>query len=171
MLSRNRDLQRIADRYREAGQPWPAATRDMAAWAIRAGLWTPSHTDMLNQCADQLARALREEFITDPQGRSVRAKHSAKVWRSGQLIGLWDDIRTAEPQHMRIAVQQRRQQIVGDCRQLKTDVDSYNQNWNGGSAINLMLDFTWDVEEAEAAENLSALGDANEHKVPCSPRV
>ena len=72
---------------------------------------------------------------------------------------------------MRIAVQQRRQQIVGDCRQLKTDVDSYNQNWNGGSAINLMLDFTWDVEEAEAAENLSALGDANEHKVPCSPRV
>jgi hypothetical protein len=35
---------------------------------------------------------------------------------------------------MEIAFQQRRQQILGDCRQLKTDVDSYNDNYNSGSA-------------------------------------
>ncbi|HUV04019.1 MAG TPA: hypothetical protein VMX94_02810 [Armatimonadota bacterium] len=152
MLTRNKELQHIADKYREAGQPWPAATRDIAAWAIREDLWTPSRTDLLNQCADQLARAMREEYITDAQGRSVRAKHVAKSWRNGELIGLWDDIRTADRQHMAIAFQQRRQQIVGDCRQLKTDVDSYNENRNDGVPINLVLDFTQDVEELEATK-------------------
>ena len=158
MLTRNKDLQHIADKYRESGQPWPAATRDMAAWAIREGLWKPSHSDLLNQCTDQLARAMREEYITDPQGRLVRAKHAAKVWRNGELIGLWDDIRTADRQHMAVAFQQRRQQIVGDCRQLKTDVDSYNENQNrDGTPITLVLDFTQDVEELEASEKLPAV--------------
>jgi len=58
---------------------------------------------------------------------------------------------------MAIAFQQRRQQIVGDCRQLKTDVDSYNENRNDGVPINLVLDFTQDVEELEATDKLPAV--------------
>jgi hypothetical protein len=51
---------------------------------------------------------------------------------------------------MEIAFQQRRQQIVGDCRQLKADVDSYNENYNSGEAIQTVFDFTEDLEELEA---------------------
>jgi hypothetical protein len=51
---------------------------------------------------------------------------------------------------MQVAFQQRRQQIVGDCRQLKADVDSYNENYNSGQAIQMVLDFTEDIEELEA---------------------
>jgi hypothetical protein len=51
---------------------------------------------------------------------------------------------------MEIAFQQRRQQIVGDCRQLKMDVDSYNANWNSGFPIQMILDFRDDMAEAEA---------------------
>jgi hypothetical protein len=54
---------------------------------------------------------------------------------------------------MEVAFQQRRQQVVGDCRQLKADVDSYNQNYNIGEAIQLVLDFTLDVEELEALDS------------------
>ncbi len=50
---------------------------------------------------------------------------------------------------MQIALQQRRQQIVGDCRQLKLDVDSYNENKNDGTAIQMVFDFTIDLIETE----------------------
>lgn len=48
---------------------------------------------------------------------------------------------------MHISFQGRRQQIVGDCKQLKTDVDSYNQNGNDGKPIQMIFDFTLDLEE------------------------
>ena len=60
---------------------------------------------------------------------------------------LWDDIRTAPRNHMRISFQQRRQQIVGDCHQLKLDVDSFNENQSPVQPIQLSFDFTLDMEE------------------------
>jgi hypothetical protein len=50
---------------------------------------------------------------------------------------------------MEIAFQQRRNQIVGDCVQLKRDVDSYNENRLPPQPIQLVLDFTDDVAERE----------------------
>jgi hypothetical protein len=55
---------------------------------------------------------------------------------------------------MEVAFQQRRQQIVGDCRQLKADLDSYNENYNLGESLQMVFDFTNDLAEIEA---LSAL--------------
>jgi hypothetical protein len=52
---------------------------------------------------------------------------------------------------MVVSVQQRRQGIVGDCKQLKTDADSYTENKCPDDPIKLILDFTYDVEEAEKA--------------------
>lgn len=87
-----------------------------------------------------------EEYFRDPQGRSVRAKHAVRI----DQTTLWVDLRTDSRTHMEIAFQQRRQGIVGDCRQLKVDVDSHNQNINPGAPIQLVLNFTNDVLELEA---------------------
>lgn len=144
-------LQAIANKYGAAGMPWPATARQIAAWAIDQGLWRPHPTDLINQCAEQIARAMREEYIIDPQGRSVRAKHVARIEQDGEQLMLWADIRTAPRRHMEIAFQQRRHQIVGDCRQLKLDVDSYNQNMSGSDPIQMCFDFTLDLEELEMA--------------------
>ena len=65
-------------------------------------------------------------------------------------MALWDDIRTAPREHMAIAFQQRRQQIVGDCGQLKADVDSYNENKIPQAPIKMVFDFTEDLMEIEA---------------------
>ena len=151
MASLRKQLQHIVNAYTEEGQPWPATTRQIASWAIRNDLWRPQPSALINQCADQLAAAMREEFITDPQGRPVRAKHVARVRKNGQQFALWADIRTASRQHMEVALAQRRQAIVGDCRQLKLDADSYNENYNPGVPIQISLNFTWDVEELEGA--------------------
>lgn len=146
----SRQLQKIVTEYRNSGQPWPTTAKNIAAWAIQNKLWEMRSSDIINRCADDVAKAMREEYITDPQGRMVRAKHAAKLLVNGEQMMLWDDIRTADRGFMAVAFQQRRQQIVGDCRQLKNDVDSYNENKNPGESVQVVFDFTLDVLEAEA---------------------
>ncbi|HET8629889.1 MAG TPA: hypothetical protein VFL91_20910 [Thermomicrobiales bacterium] len=150
----NDQLQKVVGQYREAGQPWPATARQIAAWGYQQKLLVPHPNAVIKRFAEDLARAMREEYITDPQGRSVRAKHAARIASNGEQLTLWADIRTAEPRHMEIAFQQRRQQIVGDCCQLKTDVDSYNDNANPDRPIQMVFDFTQDVAEREAMATL-----------------
>lgn len=149
-------LQRIIDDYILAEQPWPATTRQIATWAIQHRLWQPHRDTLVGQCAEQLSRAMREDYIKDPQGRTVRAKLAARYDTDGEQLVLWADIRTAEPEHMFVAFQQRRQQIVGDCRQLKTDVDSYNDNARPPEPIQMVFDFTDNLRELEALERVLA---------------
>lgn len=82
--------------------------------------------------------------------------HAARIPKDGQQLVFWADIRTADRRHMEIAFQQRRHQIVGDCRQLKVDVDSYNDNTNPGGAIQMIFDFTQDLAELEALDAFTA---------------
>ena len=98
---------------------------------------------------------MREEYTTDPQGRRVRLKHMAVMERGGEQIPLWADMRTATREHMEVAFQQRRRGIVGDCKQLKNDLDSFNENFNSAAAIQITFDFTDDLEEAEAMAGIS----------------
>lgn len=145
-------LREIVNDYREAGEPWPPTAREIAAWAYNTGRWEPKAGNVIKQCAEDISRAMREEYYTDPQGRSVRTKHAALRERDGRQLMLWDDIRTAEPEHIERSIQLRRQQIVGDCCQLKRDRDSYNDNNSYGAQLPLNLNFENDVTEVEAAE-------------------
>ena len=153
-------LQDIVNAYIDSGSPWPASAKTVAAWAILTKRWAPQSTNLIAQCADLLARAMRDEYIEDPQGRRVRAKHAARFERAPEQTPLWADIRSASREHMQIAFQQRRQQIVGDCHQLKIDADSYNQNSNPSAPIQLVFDFTRDLRDLEALESRGARASA-----------
>lgn len=147
-------IQALVEKYRSIGQPWPAAARDMALWAINNKLWSPRFTDYANRLADDMSRAMRDEHIEGSHGHRVRAKHAARWGDNGQQPPLWDDIRSASPEHMQIAFRQRREQIVGDCYQLKVDVDFFNEKRRPRTPIQLTLDFTRDVQERELEEEL-----------------
>lgn len=152
----NEQMQKLVAEYRQAGNPWPATAYDMAAWAVRTGRWEPPRELAIDRCADDLARAMREEFITDRQGRRVRAKHAARREVNGEQMTFWADLRTAPREHMEVAFAQRRQQVVADCAQLKRDVDSYNENFNReDEPIQMVFDFTMDLMELEAVASLS----------------
>jgi len=147
-------LQDIVADYREAGQAWPATAKDIAWWAIRHNKWESAPKSRADECAKELSEAMREEYFTTPQGRHVRKKHAM---RSSELLPdgthrqltLWIDIEDAEPPQMRTAFQQRRTQVLGDCAQLKTDADWYNENNQHGATIQLSFDFTEDLAELE----------------------
>lgn len=154
MATYTEQLQDIWRKYEDSGMPGPATAKEVAAWAIQAGLWEPRTSDVISRCADDLARAAREEYRIDSKGRLYRARHPAKVMKDGQLRFEWDDIDTATRDHMQRAFSLRRKQIVGDCHQLKVDVDHFNDDHADDEPIQLILDFTDDVAEMEVMHEL-----------------
>jgi len=142
-------MQGLVAAYRAAGWPWPASTEQMASWAVRENKWLPPTAVLIKQCARDFADAMRQENLTDAQRRIVRAKYPATVDRNGERITLWDDVRTASRPFMVTHFAQRRQSVVADCRKMRFDLDSYNENRNPGAPIQMSFNFERDLEEGE----------------------
>jgi hypothetical protein len=158
-------LQAIVRQYREAGQPWPANKRTIAAWAYSEGLWHPSRRSVIDELAKDIGRAMGVEYMTDPQGRRIRTKHARRqeVEIDGELVQqtLWDDITTATPEHMQMSFQQRRLMMLHDNHQHKIDVESYNQNWNTAEALEFSYDYTEDLQEMDQPTEYPDSEDSN----------
>jgi hypothetical protein len=152
MATYTKQMQRIVSEYRVSGQPWPSGTRTIANWAIETGRWQLPASAAISKCAEDLQAAMREDYFTDERGRRVRRLHPATIRANGQQLVLWDDIRTASRDHMHLSFQQRRRGIVGDLRQLKVDVDSFNHARTDVEPIQIEFDFTMDLAEIEAIE-------------------
>ena len=148
-MTYNEQMQHLANRYMQETGRTEVTSREMALWAIEKGHWQPQPSALVRQCADEFSRAMREKYVRDPQGRRVRVKHVAIDKSGEEQIPLWADMRFATRKHMETAFQQRRQSIVGDCKQLKNDLDSYNENFNAGNPLQIVFDFTDDLAEAE----------------------
>ncbi|HZL44856.1 MAG TPA: hypothetical protein VFC28_01400 [Opitutaceae bacterium] len=153
--SKTKSRQDIVDLYRREVSTEPVELIVIAQWAIAHNLWQPHYRSPEEILASELGQALREQYFTDPQGRRVRRKHARKIEEilsdgSPKQRVFWDDIVTAAPDYMQASLQQRRRLIVADCQQLKTDVDSYNENYNPtGVLVQTSFDFTEDMAESE----------------------
>jgi hypothetical protein len=152
MAAYKKQMQKIVEDFRLAGEPWPASAKAIADWAIRTGRWELPAAAVRKRCAEDIAAAMREEYTTDRKGRRVRLLHPAPLLGSPDHTIIWDDIRTAPRSHMALSFQHRRVGIVGDCRQFKVDVDSYNDAHPTDEPIQIVFDFTMDLAELEAAE-------------------
>jgi hypothetical protein len=147
-------LQDIVEAYRKTGGPWPTTARHLASWALSEGHWKPHSKSLIGQCAGEIAAAMRQEFYTDPQGRRVRKKHAFRdvielADGTEEQMYLWIDVTDAPAEQVEMAFQYQRKLIVGDCKQLKTDVDSYNDNNPHSHYVEVSFDFGEDMAEAE----------------------
>jgi len=146
----NEQMLEIAVMYLAQGGATPYDLGDLAMFAINNGHYEGHAKALLQQCKRDFARAFRETYHTDPQGRAVRTYHATKRRGDGRTQNVfWDDMRDASKDHMELAFRQRRNQIVGDCVQLKKDADSYNDNNAEGAFVQLTFDFTDDIAEHE----------------------
>lgn len=164
MSEYTKQLQKIIQEYQQSGGSWPASVSEIANWAIKNHRYDLTTLTIQRICSRELAQAMREEYLTDNKGRRVRAKHPAKTTRDGKQEILWDDIRTASRVHMQMAFSNRRNHIVGECRQVKVDVDSFNDAHPEQKPIQMVLDFSADVAEIEAAEKLIKNGHSKKNK-------
>lgn len=154
MPTYHQQLQAIFRDYTKEVSPDPADPKDVGRWAMEKGRWSPRPADVQARFASDLADALREEYRTDLAGRRYRAKHAVRKWKNGRQMSFWADIDTAPRKHMIQAFGQRRKQIVGDCHQLRLDVDHYNSARTDEEPIQLVLDFSEDIEELLIAEGV-----------------
>ncbi len=153
-------LQDLVEKYRDENQVDSVNLSEAAAWLLRNKYWEPRVKRQMDILKEELRVALREEYFYDPQGRRVRKKHAQKIievedGKPKQLV-LWHDITTATRPQMQACSQQRRQGVVMDCKQLKKDVDSYNENFNKSVPIRLLWDFTDDLADLEFDDNNEA---------------
>ena len=144
-------MQRLVDEWELAGGTWPVDPGEFGEWAVRTKHWQPTYEASVRLCSELFSRAMREEYAPDSKGRRIRTKHAVREKRGNGQYVLWYNLPTAPRDKMERAFQQRRDQIVGDCRQLKNDVDSYNEGHANAPAIQLVLNFTLDMEELEMA--------------------
>lgn len=123
----------------------------LAEWAFARGLHKPNSKTIIDSIAADISQVFREEYRTDKFGRRYRAKHATTRKDGQKTICLWADMDdpNAPHEHFARSFGQRRQQIVGDCCQLKTDADVYNDKRKPEHPVKIILDFTYDVEEWE----------------------
>jgi hypothetical protein len=150
MSQYNQRMQEIFRQYQEKVSIDPADLKAVGAWAMAKGLWAPRPVDIQSRFAADMAEALAEEYRTDKTGRRYRSK-VAVTTRQGSL---WGDIDTAPRSHVVKNVGQRRRQIVGNCYQLRNDVDHYNETHPDEDDLQLVLNFEDDVGEMLVAEGI-----------------
>jgi hypothetical protein len=150
MSNKTERLQRLWREYHDEFGHLPVTSRDVVKWGVETERIPMPEVDPYDLLADELARALREEYATDAQGRRYRKNHAVRVTKGGVQHTFWAIMGFAPREHMQMAFSQRREQIIGDCAQLKTDVDVYNDLNKDETPIQLVLDFTDDVAEREA---------------------
>jgi len=150
MSTKAEKLQSVWHQFENERQHAPSGTREAVEWAVYHGLLDLPKIDPFDVLAGQMANALREEYQTDEKGRKFRVNHAARISKDGVQQTFWAMLGYAPHDHMERAFTQRREQIIGDCLQLKTDVDVYNESNQGKRpSIQLVLDFTNDVAERE----------------------
>lgn len=138
------------ERYKaETGHDGLLDPHEVAAWAFHNGLHKPNPRTIIDVIAADISQVFREEYRTDKHGRRYRAKHAATHKKGSKTLSLWADLDdpVAPHEHFVRPFAQRRQQIVGDCLQLKTDVDVYNDKRDPVVPVQVPLDFTLDVAE------------------------
>ena len=140
-------LQGIFHRFGREHSRQPVTLHEVVQWAVGQKLLEPHNVDPLARLVEDMGKALREEYRTDKHGRRYRLNHAVHVSKDGEQYSLWADMRFASRHHMERAFAQRRKQIVGDCLQLRIDVDVYNDAHSSDDPIQLILDFENDVQE------------------------
>ena len=141
-------LQGVFHRFSREQSRQPVTLHEVVEWAVAQKLLTLHRVDPLAQLVDDMGKALREEYRTDKYGRRYRLNHAVQVFgKGGEQYSLWADMRFASRTHMEKAFAQRRKQIVGDCVQLKIDIDVYNDGHPHEEPIQLVLNFEDDVAE------------------------
>lgn len=147
MATYTQQLQKVWHAFEREHGHVPATTREAAQWGVAQRMIETPQVDPFAKLAEDMSAALREEYATDRQGRRYRVNHAVRATKGGVQYTFWAVMKDAPREHMQKAFIQRREQVVGDCVQLATDVEAYNGMNDGQPPIPMLFDFRDDVEE------------------------
>jgi len=155
MPTKEEQLQQVWHKYETERKHKPTSAREAVNWAVAEGLLELPEVDPYDVLAGQMSQALRDEYETHSDGRRYRVNHAVRVSKGGVQLTFWGTMGFASHEHMEKAFAQRREQIIGDNLQLKTDVDVYNDlNKGKRPEIQIVMDYTEDVAEKQALQKM-----------------
>jgi hypothetical protein len=156
-VTRNEQMQRLFHDYeKHIGKP--ATLAAAMEWGLANGRASLPEVDPRSIFIRDMKNALRSETAIDDEGREYRVNAAVTFTADGGIQeAFWGsvDSKTTAGDFVSEWIGQRRKGIVDDCVKLKTDVDHYNSTHRSRKPIQLVLDFTDDVAEKEAARNPS----------------
>lgn len=131
----------------------PFDLHEVYHWAVQKGLWSPPLDLAERRFVEEVSQDLREEYITDETGERVRYYHAVTRGRQGAL---WANLDTGPKDHLFEGFTQRRKQSLGDCRQLRSDIDYCNRNRFSEAPIQMSFNFDADLAEEAAYKAMKA---------------
>jgi len=143
-MTKKEMLLRIRDEYRAEHENAPATAREMSEWAVSTGRYKlPPHATE-RKCAEELADAMAMDMMTVLGGRRVRTMHT---WRSEQR-NLWDHIDTISIPDFELSMAYQRNGALGIVKQMKIDLDYFNELHPDGPAVQVSFNFENDLADA-----------------------
>jgi len=143
-MTKKEQLLRIRDEYRAEHGNEPATAREMGDWAVATGRYKLPEHATARKCAEEIADAMALDMVTVVGGRRVRTMHA---WRNEQRT-LWDHIGTISRNNMALSVAFKRNGIVGEVKQIKIDVDHFNELHPDDPALQVSFNFENDLADA-----------------------
>lgn len=148
------ELQSIIQVYREKTGHKAVDMREVAKFAIGMGVRPPLPVSAEDRLARELSRAAREQVRYDEiTKRPYRVNHAYPGMSDGVQTTLWIDIDEAPRGPMLASLTLRRQQMVDDGYHLSLDAERWNGINPSERPINLVFDFTDDIEERKNVPN------------------
>ena len=130
----SRKMLYLRDEYLKAfpNEVPPIDPKRVADWAWANRLWVPIDTAPVEVLRRKISRALRHEYITDPQNREVRASFAAvqevMTPDGPKRMARYYPSFQAPPEIARQHFQLERRQMVENAAQMVLDLQSYNDN-------------------------------------------
>lgn len=149
--------QKIARQFEQTHQRKPFDLHEVYQWAKNNNLWYPPKDYEEKKFVEEMADSLRDVYITADDGGRVRWYHARTGKnKDGRQQTFWANLFDAPLEHLEEAFQQRRRGSLGDCRQLKTDVDYCNKKRFQDNPIQISFNFDLDLAEEEAFKQMRA---------------
>lgn len=155
MAGMTEKMQKVWHLFEERQGNKPTTTRQAFEWAVCEGLLQVPEVDPFDVGAERMANAVRSETRKDAMGRRYRVNHAFRIKKGGIQHTFWGIMGFAPRDHMVRSFAWRRNLVIDDCFQLKTDVDVYNDMLDGKRMqIPLVLNFADDIAEREEIERM-----------------
>lgn len=156
MTRKERNLE-IVRRFEKEHQRKPFDLHEVYRFARKHNLWPEPHDLAERKFIDEVAKDLREVYIDNGEGDRVRYYH-AVVKGNGAQGTLWGNVWDLPQEHLETGFSQRRGQSLGDCRQLKLDIEFVNKVRFSARPIVMSFNFDEDLAEEDALKELRKRG-------------
>lgn len=130
--TKKREIEYVMEQYYKAHpdeDPSEAVPDLIAEWAYQKGLWKRPPVDPVVALSRDISRHLRNEYVTDEQGRTVRKNHAVFIEvqtpAGPKKRSIWKELFHAPAEHMKASFQLRRRAAFRDVQQLHLDFESY----------------------------------------------